>query len=153
MINRPALRKKFWEKFAMNELTEAEWEALCDGCGKCCLLKLEDFDTGEVEYTNIACRLLDDATCRCSQYDIRKQLVPSCVVITPETIDQAAYWMPGTCAYRRLAEGKTLPDWHPLITGDPASTHKAGMSMINRTVPEFEVEEDDYEDFVVKGLQ
>ncbi len=143
------LRHKFWEKYEMDALSPHEWEALCDGCGKCCLLKLEDFDTAEVEYTNIACRLLDDATCQCSQYKIRKQLVPTCVVISPETIETSAYWMPETCAYRRLYEGKPLPEWHPLITGDKDSTHKAGMSMIGRTVPEFEVDEDDYEDFII----
>jgi uncharacterized cysteine cluster protein YcgN (CxxCxxCC family) len=147
------IRKKFWKTQPISALTSDEWEALCDGCGKCCLLKLEDFDTGAVEYTNIACRLLDEGTCRCSQYEIRKQLVPSCVVITPDTLSDVAYWMPTTCAYRRLHEGKDLPDWHPLVTGNPRSTHEAGMSMINRTVPEFEVEEDEYEDYIVEGLQ
>ena len=136
----------------MAELTPEEWEALCDGCGKCCLVKLEDADTGQVEYTNVACRLLDDATCRCSQYDIRKSLVPDCVVMTPETIEASSYWLPSTCAYKRLYEGDALPDWHPLLTSDPTSVHTAGISVQNRTVPEFEVDEDDLEDYVTEGL-
>ncbi len=146
------LRERFWE-LPLDALSRAEWEALCDGCGKCCLSKLEDPDTAEVAYTNVACRLLDDATCRCSQYDIRKSIVPDCVIISPETIAKTAYWMPTTCAYRRLYEGKTLPDWHPLITNDPNSVHDAGMSMLGRTVPEYEVDEDDLEDFIIEGLQ
>ena len=136
----------------MEALTPEEWEALCDGCGKCCLVKLEDADTGEVAYTNVACRLLDDATCRCSQYDIRKSLVPDCVVMTPESIEKSSYWLPSTCAYKRLYEGDPLPDWHPLITGDPASVHTARISVQSRTVPEYEVEEDDLEDYITEGL-
>lgn len=147
------LRPKFWEKYPIDALTEAEWEALCDGCGKCCLTKLEDPEAGQIEYTNVACKLFDDETCRCSQYSIRKSIVPSCVIITPETIAEVAYWMPSTCAYRLLHEGKNLPEWHPLFTGDDASVHDAGMSMIGRTVPEYEVAEEDLEDYVVEGLQ
>ena len=147
------LRKEFWTRHAMADLTQDEWEALCDGCGKCCLVKLEDPDTAQVEYTNVACKLLDDATCRCSQYDIRKSIVPSCVVITPETIADVAYWMPTSCAYRLIFEGYDLPLWHPLITGDADSTHKADASMIGRTVPEYEVDDEDLEDYVVEGLQ
>jgi len=147
------LRKKFWEKIPLDQMTAPEWEALCDGCGKCCLVKLEDAETAQVEYTNLACRLLDDATCQCSQYKIRKQLVPSCVVISPDNIAEVAYWMPSTCAYRLLFEGETLPGWHPLVTGNPDSTHDAGISMKGRTVPEFEVDEEEWEDFIVEDLQ
>ena len=146
------LRKRFWERVAMEDMTPPEWEALCDGCGKCCLVKLEDADTGEVAYTNVACRLFDDATCRCSQYAIRKTLVPSCVVMTPETVARAAYWLPDTCGYKRLHEGRPLPDWHPLLTGDPESVHAAGISARDRTVPEYEVDEDDLEDFICEDL-
>lgn len=136
----------------MADMTTPEWEALCDGCGKCCLVKLEDADTREIAYTNVACRLFDDTTCRCSQYDIRKTLVPSCVVMTRETIEKSAYWLPDSCAYKRLHNGKTLPDWHPLITGKPGSVHDAGVSAIGRTVPEYEVDEDDLEDFICEDL-
>lgn len=145
------LRPRFWER-PLTHLNPAEWEALCDGCGKCCLNKLEDADTGVVEYTRIACRLLDDATCRCTQYPIRHQFVPECIRITPGTIAEVAYWMPATCAYRLRFEGRGLPDWHPLVTGDPESVHAAGMSMRGRTVPEFEVDEEDWEDYIIEDL-
>ncbi len=141
------LRAKFWETVPLGQMTEAEWEALCDGCGKCCLNKLEDIDTGELLFTRVACRLFDDATCRCSNYAERKTLVPECVVLTPETLDEIAYWMPETCAYRRLHEGRALPRWHPLITGDCHSTHRAGISMLGKTVSEQSLDVEAWEDY------
>lgn len=146
------MRKKFWENVPLQEMTSAEWEALCDGCGKCCLVKLEDEDTGEVAYTNVACRLFDDATCRCSQYEIRKSLVPSCVIMTPQSIEKSAYWLPSSCAYKRLFEGKPLPEWHPLLTKNPQSVHDAGASAIGLTIPEYEVDEEDLEDYLALEL-
>jgi uncharacterized protein len=107
--DRAALRDRFWERVPLRNLAPPEWEALCDGCGKCCLNKLEDADTGEVAFTRVACRLLDGETCRCGNYAIRKTLVPECVVLTPGNIAEIAYWMPRTCAYRLLWEGKPLP--------------------------------------------
>ena len=142
------MRPRFWER-PLAELTGEEWEALCDGCGKCCLNKLEDEDTGEVAFTRIACRLFDDGTCRCSQYDIRLRFVPECVVLKPETMHKTAYFMPRTCAYRLRHEGKPLHEWHPLLTGDPESTHKSGHSVRCGTVPEFEVPEEEWEDYIV----
>ena len=133
----------------MNKLTPQEWEALCDGCGKCCLNKLEFEDTGEVAFTRVACRLLDGETCQCSNYANRKQFVPECVVLTPKTLPRVAYWLPRTCAYRLLHEGKSLEDWHPLISGNRDSVHKAGMSVQGWTIPEFEVDEDDWEDHII----
>lgn len=144
------LRPRFWETVPMTKLTPAEWEALCDGCGKCCLNKIEYEDTGEVDYTRIACRLLDGTTCRCTQYPIRHQFVPDCVRLTPETLPKIAYWMPATCAYKRLHEGKTLPDWHPLMTGDPESTHTSGHSVRGITVPEYEVDDEDWDDYIIE---
>ncbi|MEZ5911801.1 MAG: YcgN family cysteine cluster protein [Paracoccaceae bacterium] len=143
------LRHRFWERIPIDRLTPDEWEALCDGCGKCCLNKLEDEDSGEVVFTRVACRLFDDATCRCGQYDIRKQIVPECVVLTPATLKDVAYWMPASCAYRRLAEGRGLAAWHPLVSGDPERVHRAGISMRGQTVPEFEVPEEDWEDYLI----
>ncbi|UWQ13720.1 YcgN family cysteine cluster protein [Aliiroseovarius sp. M344] len=143
------LRKKFWN-LPLDSLTKSEWEALCDGCGKCCLNKLEDEDTGDVVFTRVACRLLDGDTCRCSQYDIRLQFVPECIVLTPENIGETAYFMPATCAYRLRHEGKPLEDWHPLVSGDPDSVHKAGRSVMGWTVPEFEVPEDEWEDHLIE---
>ncbi len=145
------MRPRFWERHALGDLTREEWEALCDGCAKCCVLKLEDDETGEVHYTNVTCRLLDPATCRCGQYALRRMLVPSCVVITPENVDEVKDWMPSTCAYRLLANGAPLPRWHPLLTGDPASVRGAGVGLPRRTVPEWEVAEEDLEDHVIEG--
>jgi uncharacterized cysteine cluster protein YcgN (CxxCxxCC family) len=141
-------RKRFWE-LPLAKLRPDEWESLCDGCGKCCLNKLEDEETGEVAFTRVSCRLLDGDTCRCAQYDIRLQFVPECIVLNKESIAKVAYFMPSTCAYRLRHEGKPLPDWHPLITGDPASVHD-GHSVRGWTVPEFEVDEDDWEDHVIE---
>ena len=149
-IRRDGLRPRFWRNVPMVKMTEAEWEALCDGCGKCCLNKLEDADTGEVALTRVACRLLDDATCRCTQYDIRHQFVPDCIRLTPQTIPQHLYWLPQTCAYRLVHEGRDLFHWHPLISGDPQSVHDAGVSVQDLTVSEFDTPEEDWEDHIIE---
>ncbi len=149
-MNTPKLRSRFWENVPLEKMTHDEWEALCDGCGKCCLNKLEDDETGEVALTNIACRLLDNETCRCSQYPIRHQFVPECIVLKPQNMEQNLYWMPETCAYKLLWNGHKLKDWHPLISGDPESVHLAGISMRGRTVPEFEVPEEDWEEYIIE---
>ena len=147
-----AASRDFWRDTPLERMTREEWESLCDGCGRCCLLKLEDEDDGRIAYTRIACRLFDSDACRCGQYDLRSQLVPQCLVLTPASIRDAAPWMPPTCAYRLLAEGRPLPDWHPLVTGDPESVHRAGVSVRGWTVPEWEVHEDEYEDHVIPAL-
>ncbi len=149
-INRDGLRDRFWERVPLQNLAPREWEALCDGCGKCCLNKLEDEDTSEVAFTRVACRLLDDTTCRCAHYEKRKVFVSECVVLTPQNIGKSAYWMPQTCAYRLLHEGKALHDWHPLISGDPQTVHDASVSVQGITVSEFDVPEDDWEDYVIE---
>lgn len=151
-INRTGLRRDFWKRFSLEELPRHEWEALCDGCGRCCLLKLEDEDTEEVSYTNIACRLFDDKTCRCGNYALRKQLVKGCVIVRPENLEQIVEWMPNSCAYRLLAEGRALPDWHPLISDDPDSVDAAGISMRGKTVAEFDIPEEDWPDYTVEGM-
>lgn len=144
------LRPKFWETVPLDKMTTPEWEALCDGCGKCCLNKIEYEDSGEVDFTRIACRLLDGQSCRCTQYPIRHQFVPDCVQLTPATLNKIAYWLPKTCAYRLVKEGKPLESWHPLLSGDPESVHEAGISVRGWTVPEFEVDEEDWEDYVIE---
>lgn len=149
-IPRTGLRSQYWRTTPLADMTQAEWEALCDGCGKCCLNKLEDEESGEVALTRIACRLLDNDTCMCSQYPIRHQFVPECIVLTPKTLDDNMYWLPQTCAYRLMAEGKDLYPWHPLITGDPASVHAAGVSAQYMTIPEVEVDEDDWDDHIIE---
>lgn len=143
------LRPGFWT-IALERLTPAEWEALCDGCGKCCLNKLEDADTGEVFFTKVACRLLDGETCRCANYPNRKSIVPECVVLTRRNIADIAYWMPESCAYRLRHDGKPLPDWHPLVSGDPESVHRAGQSVQGWTISELSVDEDDWEDHIIE---
>ncbi|MEM9145396.1 MAG: YcgN family cysteine cluster protein [Pseudomonadota bacterium] len=142
-------RRRFWERVPLSEMTEAEWEALCDGCGKCCLLKLEDADTGEVHYTDIACRLFDDRSCRCGNYALRRQLVAGCIVLSVASLPEVVPWLPRSCAYRRLYEGRGLAEWHPLNSQDPESVHDAGISVRARTVPEWEVAEEDQEEHII----
>ena len=125
----------FWQSKSLAEMSAGEWESLCDGCGKCCLHKIQYEDSGELFHTNVACKLLDLKTCRCSRYPDRQKYVPDCVQLTADTIAELS-WMPSTCAYRLLAEGRPLFDWHPLISGDPASVHRAGVSVLGRAVPE-----------------
>jgi uncharacterized cysteine cluster protein YcgN (CxxCxxCC family) len=128
--NRP-----FWETKRLDEMTRAEWESLCDGCGRCCLHKLEDEETGELMPTNVACKLLDRRSGLCSDYKHRQTFVPECVRLTPKLL-HGIDWLPSTCAYLLLEEGKELPEWHPLKTGDPESVHKAGISVRGWTVSE-----------------
>ena len=149
-INRDGLRKNFWRETDITDMTKSEWEALCDGCGKCCLLKLEDENTLQIRYTNISCRLFDDGTCACGSYALRKQMVAGCVVLTPENIDRNAHWMPSSCAYRLLHEGGDLPDWHPLQTNNANSTKTSGNSVTKHTIPEYDIEEEDFEDYTTE---
>lgn len=132
----------FWTTKPMTEFSHEEWESLCDGCGKCCLIKLEDVDSGEIHYTDVGCTLLDGKTCLCRDYTNRKQIVPDCVILTPDRLEQIP-WMPQSCAYRLIYEGKDLPDWHPLITNDPNSTHQAGQSVAGQIISEDDIDEDD----------
>lgn len=149
-IDRSDLARNFWERKPLKKMNPKEWEALCDGCGKCCLNKLEDEDSGEVALTCVACRLLDDETCRCAQYDIRHQFVPDCIVMTPDNIDQHAYWLPVTCAYRLLWKGKPLYPWHPLISGTAQTVHDANISVQDRTLSEFDIPEDEWENYIIE---
>ncbi len=126
---------QFWKRKSLAEMSRDEWESLCDGCALCCLQKIEDEETGDVYFTDIACRLLDTETCRCTNYAERAKLVPDCLVLSADDPD-AFHWLPDSCAYRRLADGKDLPEWHPLITGDPNSVHEAGISAKGKMVSE-----------------
>jgi len=121
----------FWRRLTLDQMSGDEWESLCDGCGRCCLHKLRDDDTGALSFTNVACRLLDHKSCRCSDYAHRRRRVPDCVALTPAEV-RAIDWLPPTCGYRLVAEGRDLYWWHPLVSGDPESVHAAGVSVRGR---------------------
>ena len=142
------MSKPFWETKSFSEMTHQEWESLCDGCARCCLIKLEDEDDGSIHYTNVVCDLLDQENCRCTAYETRSKLVPECVVVTPEVLDQL-HWMPSTCAYRLLWEGKPLPDWHPLVSGDENSVHLAGISVRGRVYKQREIDVEHLQQYIV----
>lgn len=146
------LRPEFWKHYALTELNPQEWEALCDGCGLCCLIKLEDDETHEVAYTKVACKLLDCQTARCSDYVNRLQFVPDCIQLTPEKLANI-HWLPASCAYRRVAEGKALASWHYLISGSRESMIKARKSAAGRCVSELDVDEDEIEDYIVRWVR
>ncbi len=140
--------KPFWQQKTLQEMTPEEWEALCDGCAQCCIVKFEDVDTKEIFFTDVVCLLLDIHKCRCTNYPRRSQLVPTCLVLTPDLIEQLR-WMPETCAYRLLAEGKPLEWWHPLVSGNPRSVHQAGVSVRGRVVSEKYISEEELEDHII----
>ncbi len=125
----------FWKTKTLEQMTTAEWESLCDGCGRCCLHKLRDEVTDVVSFTNVACHLLDLHSCACSDYARRQEKVPDCVALTPQALEEID-WLPPSCAYRRLAEGRDLAWWHPLVSGDPQTVHTAGVSVRGRTISE-----------------
>lgn len=142
------LASDFWKNRALHELNQQEWEALCDGCGRCCLVKLEDFDSDEVYFTSLACELLNTETCRCKKYKKRFDTVEDCIQLSVENIE-TINWLPSTCAYRLRHEGEPLPEWHPLVSGDPDSVHKAGISVSGRVISEAYVHPDSFEEHIV----
>lgn len=141
----------FWKSKPLAELSREEWESLCDGCGRCCLFKFQDEDTEEVFYTSVACKYFDRHSARCTCYGERSVLVPACLTLDTVMI-HSLNWMPETCAYRLLAEGKDLPDWHPLVSGDPASVIRAGISMRGRVILEDEIDMQRLEEYVIDTL-
>jgi uncharacterized protein len=131
MTTKDAAGAPFWRAKSLDEMSRSEWESLCDGCARCCLVKLEDENTGDIHFTDIGCKLLDAKACRCHDYERRGRRVPDCVRLTPARV-RTLSWLPVTCAYRLVAEGKDLPEWHPLVSGSPESVHEAGVSVRGR---------------------
>ena len=146
------LRPQFWKKYPLEALNTQEWEALCDGCGLCCLVKLEDEDTQEVAYTKVACKLLDCTTARCSNYPERLDYVPDCIQLTPEKLRQI-HWLAASCAYRRVNEGKSSPSWHYLNTGSRQSVIQARKSAAGRCISETEVDEEQIDEYIVRWVR
>ena len=135
MMTQATQNSRFWEEKSLAQMSQSEWESLCDGCGKCCLVKLEDADSGELIFTNVACDLLNLKTCQCGDYSNRFKKMPDCLQLTIDKIAEF-HWLPTTCAYRLLAEGDPLPDWHPLLTGSRSTMHAAGQSIRNKVIHE-----------------
>ena len=142
----------FWETKTLRQMSSEEWESLCDGCARCCLHKLEDEESEEVFYTDVACQYLEQDACRCTEYQDRNRLVPNCVWLTPDDVD-TFHWLPTTCAYRLIAEGQALPSWHPLVSGRAESVHEAGISVAGRCVSEAFVHDEDFEDRIIRWVE
>ena len=138
----------FWENKTLDQMTHEEWESLCDGCAKCCLHKIQAQDDGKVYFTNIACRLLDCESCRCQNYKNRMKIIHDCVHLTPSLINELK-WLPKTCAYRRLSEGRGLAWWHPLVSGDPDTVRQAKISICDRVIPESLIDITELEEYIV----
>ena len=147
-MSRDIEAEPFWRVKSLTEMTKDEWESLCDGCAKCCLIKLEDEETDELAYTDIVCNLLDCDACRCTDYPNRSVKVPDCVELTPDNVHELS-WMPPSCAYRLIAEGEDLPFWHPLVSGEEESVHRAGASVRGKVIREADTDPEDWEDQIV----
>ncbi|MEE4189955.1 MAG: YcgN family cysteine cluster protein [Halieaceae bacterium] len=144
--------ERFWEQKSLAEMSDEEWESLCDGCARCCLHKLEDEDSGEVFYTGVRCRYLVEDSCRCSDYPRRSELMPNCIDLKRHDV-AALHWLPGTCAYRLLSEGKPLYAWHPLVSGRPETVHEAGISIRGRAVSDEFVHPDGYDEHIIHWVE
>lgn len=144
-------REKFWENKTLEQMSQPEWESLCDGCAKCCLHKLEDEETGEVFYTKISCQYMSE-DCQCTVYQQRNELVPNCVWLRPENVEEF-YWLPSTCSYRLIAQGEPLPSWHRLISGSSNSVHEQGISIKGRSLNEKFVHEDGFEEHIITWVE
>ncbi len=142
----------FWREKTLQQMSAEEWESLCDGCGKCCLHKLEDEDSGELLLTSVACAYLDCDACRCTVYPERKSYVPECLTLRPEHLDELR-WLPASCAYRLLYEGSDLPSWHPLVSGSRESVHANQISVRNKVISETEVDESDWDLYIIDSIE
>jgi uncharacterized cysteine cluster protein YcgN (CxxCxxCC family) len=143
---------EWWDTLALEQLTTEQWESLCDGCARCCLHKLQDEEDGQIYYTSVRCRYLVEASCRCSDYLNRTRLMPNCMQLSPGTM-ASLDWLPPTCAYRLRSEGKPLPSWHPLVSRDPESVHRAGISIRGRSISDEYVHPDGYDEYIVAWVE
>jgi uncharacterized cysteine cluster protein YcgN (CxxCxxCC family) len=146
-------KKEFWKTKGMDEMSSSEWESLCDGCARCCMHKIEFEDIQELHYTAVTCRYLDTDKCQCTQYKKRHELVPDCVKVSPEMLREDCSWLPKSCAYRRLAEGRNLPKWHPLRTGRKESVHEAGKSVRGKTISENDVPDEALHEYIIHWVK
>ncbi len=151
-MGHPTDQNAFWKTKTLRQMSPSEWEALCDGCGKCCLVKLIDDLTDDLHYTTVACKLLDCESCQCGDYENRKTLVEDCVILSPRLIEELN-WMPSTCAYRLIHEGKDLYWWHPLMSGSPDTVHEAGISVQGRAISEREVKDSELFEYIDEQLE
>tara|TARA_B100000575_G_scaffold227768_1_gene188524 strand:+ start:168 stop:623 length:456 start_codon:yes stop_codon:yes gene_type:complete len=151
-VGHPTDQNAFWKTKTLRQMSPSEWEALCDGCGKCCLVKLIDDLTDDLHYTTVACKLLDCESCQCGDYENRKTLVEDCVILSPRLIEELN-WMPSTCAYRLIHEGKDLYWWHPLMSGSPDTVHEAGISVQGRAISEREVKDSELFEYIDEQLE
>ncbi|CAA0121904.1 Uncharacterised protein [BD1-7 clade bacterium] len=145
-------QQPFWKTVALDAMSKSQWESLCDGCAKCCLVKLQDEESDEVAYTNVVCRYMDEQNCQCTEYQRRNELVPHCVWLKPEMVADF-FWLPSTCAYRLVAEGKDLPDWHHLVSGSRESVHESGESVKDKVYNEAFIHEDDLEEYIIHWVE
>lgn len=151
MTKESVTQNRFWQNKTLEQMNQQEWEALCDGCGKCCLHKLEDEESQEIAYTRVICRYFDEKSCQCQVYEQRLLLVPQCVKLKPQNLQELP-WMPATCAYRLLYEGKSLPAWHPLLSGDRRAITESGNTVTGKVISEEFVHEDGYDEHIIKWV-
>ena len=151
-MGHPTEQNAFWKTKTLRQMSSSEWEAHCDGCGKCCLIKLIDDLTDDLHYTTVACKLLDCDSCRCGDYNNRKKLVEDCVILSPRLVEEL-HWMPSTCAYRLIYEGKDLYWWHPLVSGNSNTVHEAGISVKGRAISEREVKDSELPNYINEFLE
>jgi uncharacterized protein len=144
--------KPFWKTKTLEQMSRSEWESLCDGCARCCMVKLEDDDTGDIHLTRLACSMLVVKTCRCSNYPERFKLMPDCIDVTVEKVRQLS-WLPSTCGYRRVDEGRDLAWWHPLVSGTPETVHQAGISVKSFAMSEKRVKEENYARYIIADFE
>tara|TARA_R110001592_G_scaffold171325_1_gene409608 strand:- start:9350 stop:9811 length:462 start_codon:yes stop_codon:yes gene_type:complete len=149
MADRSKPQVLFWESKKIQDFSQDEWESLCDGCGKCCLQKLQDEDTEEIHFTCISCQFLDEQSCRCKVYGNRFEHLPECLNLTKENLESTLPWLPNTCSYKLVYQEKSLPVWHHLISGNKETIHVLNLSVRDKVVSELDVDEDDWEDFIV----